>query len=742
MSDKEDSHQGGHILRVAVPRPLRRLFDYLPPTGQQITRFRPGCRIEVPFGSRTVTGFLLETGDHSEISRDQLKPATALIDTQPLFSPALLELLQWSADYYHHPIGEVLATAAPALLRQGAPLYESVPVWRAQSGPDQLSDRAHRQRQLLEFINERESVVRADLDAGGFSLQLLRQLLDKGLVRKEYRTEKAAPGFPHWQPVNVSRPVLNAEQTAAVEKFRAAGKGFRCALVNGVTGSGKTEVYMRLMEPELAAGRQCLVLVPEIGLTPQTVDRFRQRFSLPLVAFHSGLSDGERAQAWRQAGEGSAAILIGTRSAVFTPMARPGLIVVDEEHDASFKQQDGFRYSARDLAVMRARKENIGILLGSATPSLESFHNAETGRFLRLDLPHRAGDSVPARLQPLDIANQHLPGGLSELALMKLAQHLEAGNQALVFINRRGFAPILHCLLCGWMAQCENCSACLTVHAQPPCQRCHHCESSRPIPDRCPVCRQADLGTSGLGTQQIETFLRQEFPATPVLRIDRDSTRGRDKFRKLLADVIRGEPGILIGTQMLAKGHHFPGITLALIVDADGGLFSPDFRGQEQMAQLITQVAGRAGRGSGRPGEVLVQTRHGDHETLQHVIRSTYPEFARHILAERQSAGMPPYSHLCLIRAESRDRNAALSLLRRARRDIESSSREQRVHLTGPLPAPMEKRQSRYRMHLLLRGRSRSSLHTVLDRLVPRLDALPSPKDLRWHVDVDPLDLL
>ena len=740
MPDKEDSNHGDLILRVAVPLPLRRLFDYLPPAGEQVTGFRPGCRIKAPFGSRTLIGYLLAKGSRSEISRGQLRPALGMIDSRPLFSPALLELLQWSADYYHHPVGEALAAAVPALLRRGAPLYDEVTVWSATAGS--LPGRARRQRQLLEFIIQKGSITRSELDEAGFSLELLRQLARKGLVRKESRIAQAAPGFRPWRPGSAARPPLNAEQAAAVEKFRAAGTGFRCALVNGVTGSGKTEVYMRLMEEELAAGRQCLVLVPEIGLTPQTIDRFRQRFSLPLAVIHSGLSDRERLQAWRQAAEGSAAILIGTRSGVFTPMARPGLIIVDEEHDASFKQQEGFRYSARDLAVMRARKENIGVVLGSATPSLESFYNAESGRFLRLDLPYRAGDSVPARLQPLDIANQHLPGWLSELALMKIGQHLEAGNQTLVFINRRGFAPILNCLLCGWTAQCGNCSAYLTVHAQPPRQRCHHCGSSLAIPERCPVCRQADLGTSGLGTQQIETHLQKEFPATPVLRIDRDSTRGKDKFRKLLAAVIRGEPAILIGTQMLAKGHHFPGITLALIVDADSGLFSPDFRGQEQMAQLITQVAGRAGRGSGRPGEVLVQTRRAEHETLRHIIGSTYSEFARHLLAERQAAGMPPYSYLCLVRAESRDRIAALAFLRRARQGIEAVRGAQQVHLTGPLPAPMEKRQSRYRMHLLLRGQSRPKLHAVLDSLLPQLDELPAPGGLRWQVDVDPVDLL
>ena len=742
MPDHEGSKPGEPVLRIAVPRPLRRSFDYLPPADADITEFRPGCRIKVPFGRGKLIGFLLETADSSRVDRDQLKTASAPLDSRPLFSPELFALLRWSADYYHHPVGEVLAAALPAPLRRGAPLREQVTLWSATAGPEALSGRAPRQRQLLEFIRERGSVGRATLDEAGFSPALLRQLANKGLARKQTGPAPASALVTPRRPGSRARLALNEEQAAACAKFRAAGAGFRCALLNGVTGSGKTEVYMQLMEDALSAGRQCLVLVPEIGLTPQTIERFRRRFDLPLAAFHSGLNDSERLRAWRQAAEGGAAILIGTRSAVFAPMARPGLIVVDEEHDASFKQQEGFRYSARDLAVMRARQENIGIVLGSATPSLESFRNAETGRFLRLELPHRAGGSAPARLRPLDVANEYLPGGLSELALMKIAQHLEAGNQALVFINRRGFAPILHCLLCGWTAQCENCSAWLTLHAQPPCQRCHHCGASQPVPNRCPTCRQTELSTSGFGTQQIESFLQREFPTTPVLRIDRDSTRGKDRFAKLLAEVDQGKPAILIGTQMLAKGHHFPDITLVVIVNADGGLFSPDFRGQEQMAQVIVQVAGRAGRDSERPGEVLVQTRHADHKTLRRIVDSTWSEFARHLLAERRAAGMPPFSRLCLLRAEAGDRKAALSFLRRARRDIEAFGREQQVRFSGPLPAPMEKRQSRYRVHLLLRSMNRTGLHAVLDRLVPRLEELPAPRDLRWHVDVDPVDLL
>ncbi len=743
MSGTSDSHQRERVLRVAVPRPLRRLFDYLPPTGQKVTGFRPGCRIKVPFGRHVVTGFVAGTSEHSAIGREQLKPALAMLDSRPLLPPALLELVHWAADYYQHPIGEVFATALPAPLREGAPLHEEAEFWSAAAASaEQLPSRALRQRQLLEFLIERGSVSRADLALAGFSPALLRQLAGKGLARGELKRLDEETDWARPQPNATIRPAMNDDQASAVERFQKAGPGYRCALLNGITGSGKTEVYMRLIEQELAAGRQCLVLVPEIGLTPQTIDRFEQRFAAPVAAFHSGLNGNERLRVWRRVAAGGIAIVIGTRSAVFTPMARPGLIVIDEEHDSSFKQHEGLRYSARDLAVMRARKENIGIVLGSATPSLESFRNAELGRFLRLDLPRRAGGSRPALLRPLDIANQPLSAGICELAMMKIAQHLEAGNQVLVFVNRRGFAPILQCPLCGWTSQCEDCSVYLTVHSQPPCQRCHHCEARRAIPNRCPVCGNSDLQVSGLGTQQVEANLVREFPGTPVLRVDRDSTRGRDRFRKLLAQVIRGDPAILVGTQMLAKGHHFPGITLVLVVDADNGLFSPDFRGQEQMAQLIVQVAGRAGRSSGRPGEVLVQTRHARHETLKRIIDSSYSEFAQHLLAERRSAVMPPFSHLCLIRAECRDREAALSFLRRARRAIETPSEQQFVHWTGPLPAPLEKRQSRYRMQLLLRSPSRPRLRAVLARLVAQLDESAAPRGLRWQIDVDPIDLL
>ncbi len=730
------------VLRIAVPRPFRRSFDYLPPDGAKFTGLRPGCRIKVPFGRQQLIGFLLETGRESRVERDQLKTASAIIDTKPLLGAPLFELLRWSADYYHHPIGEVLAAALPPALRRGESLGKGIDLWSVAEASAEVPRQARRQRELLDFIAGAGAVSLGDLDAAGFSRALLRRLEEQALVRKHRRVAPPPTAFAPRPTRADGRPPLNADQAAAVEQFRAAGDGFRCALINGVTGSGKTEVYMRLMEDALGTGRQCLVLVPEIGLTPQTIDRFRRRFALPLAISHSGLGDGERLQAWRETAAGAAAILIGTRSAVFTPMARPGLIVVDEEHDASFKQQDGFRYSARDLAVMRARQENIGVVLGSATPSLESFRNAEAGRFLRLELPRRAGGSLPAPLLTLDVAAENLRCGLSELALAKATQHLEAGNQVLVFINRRGFAPVLHCPLCGWMAQCENCSACLTVHVRPPCQRCHHCDSTQPITPRCPVCKQPDLATFGAGTQQIERLLRSEFPATPVLRIDRDSTRGKNKLARVLAEVDRGEPAILIGTQMLAKGHHFPRISLAVIVNADSGLFSPDFRGQEHMAQVIVQVAGRAGRSRERPGEVLVQTRHADHGTIRAIVGSSWSEFARGLLAERRAAGMPPFSHLCLLRAESRQREAALSFLRRARRIIEAVPGAGPVHLTGPLPAPMEKRKSRYRVHLLLRCANRTDLRTLLDVLAPQLDALPAPRGLRWHIDVDPIDLL
>jgi primosomal protein N' (replication factor Y) len=510
-----------------------------------------------------------------------------------------------------------------------------------------------------------------------------------------------------------------------------------------VTGSGKTEVYMQAMAQVLKQGRQCLVLVPEIGLTPQTISRFEKRFKCPVVNLHSGLSDTERLQAWRQAHAGTAGIVIGTRSAVFTSLARPGLIVIDEEHDASFKQQDGFRYSARDLAVVRAREEGIGIVLGSATPSLESLYNADRGRYQHLLMPQRSGSAATAPMRLVDIENQPLEAGFSETALLAMDKHLQAGNQVLVFINRRGYAPVLHCQQCGWTAECDNCVAQLTVHAQPPGLHCHHCGKQKSLPRACPNCASRQLDTMGLGTQQIESRLRERFTTVPVLRIDRDSTRSRKKLKAMLDQVNSGEPCLLLGTQMLAKGHHFPGITLVVVVDADSGLFSADFRGQELMAQTVTQVAGRAGR-SDQAGEVLIQSRHCGHQTLQSLIQLSYADFSRQLLAERKLTAMPPFAWLALLRCEARSAETGLQFLQQIALQQQQLCQQfgLQVDCLGPLPAPMEKRAGRFRSQLSFKSEQRAQLHELLARLLPAIEAMKLPAGMRWSLDIDPVDMI
>lgn len=507
---------------------------------------------------------------------------------------------------------------------------------------------------------------------------------------------------------------------------------FRPWLLEGVTGSGKTEVYLHLAEQVLAAGRQVLVLVPEIGLTPQLLARFA-RLGTRVVALHSGMSDGERLAAWLAARSGEAGVVVGTRSAVFTPLARPGLVVVDEEHDPSFKQQEGLRYSGRDLALVRGRRWGVPVILGSATPSLESLHHAAEGRHGHLRLTQRAGGARPPRLERIDLRGQPLQGNLSLSLLAAMEEHLARGEQVLLFLNRRGYSPVLLCHECGWVAACARCDSRYTLHRARGALRCHHCDSQRPIPRQCPECGSVDLRPVGFGTERTEEVLRQRFPDVPVLRIDRDSTRRKGSLENALAAVRQGGAHILLGTQMLAKGHHLPAVTLAAILDADQGLHGTDFRATERLAQLITQVVGRAGRGE-RPGRVLIQTHHPDHPLLTTLVKAGYPAFAAAALAERRAAGLPPFTHLTLIRAEAPDPEAPERFLNAA----VQAAPEGPVTLLGPAPAAMERRAGRHRAQVLLISPERAPLHRLLTVWIPRLEALSEARRVRWSVDVDP----
>ena len=724
-------------LRLALPTPLRRSFDYLPPAGtdpKQLSQLQAGCRVQVPFGPRKLIGVLLEVVQTSEVDPKKLKPAIAVLDPSPILSPDMINTCRWASTYYQHSLGEVLSHALPVLLRkQGETPEQTETRWQLTTEgkglPEGALKRAPKQAAALSLLQQHRDIGMAELTAAELNRSHIKALVDKGLAQSFEAAVSTTPTNISTQPA----PPLNPQQQQAVDSVSA---GYQCYLLEGITGSGKTEVYLQLIARCLQQGKQALVLIPEIGLTPQTMARFQRRFSTPMVMLHSALTDRERALAWQQARTGQAQIVIGTRSAIFSDLPELGLIIIDEEHDSSFKQQDGFRYSARDIGIKRAYDHNIPIVLGSATPSLETLHNALQGKYRHLKLTQRAtGASLPP-LQLVDIRNAPLQSGFSQPALDAIHHTLQAGNQALVFINRRGFAPTLMCHSCGHIAQCQHCDARLTVHYQQRALRCHHCDSQWPLPHHCPDCHSHDIDFRGLGTERSEQTLKQLFPHTDIIRIDRDTTSRKQAMQDLVDEVHKGEPCILVGTQMLAKGHHFPDVTLVVILDCDGGLFSADFRGPEKMGQLLLQVAGRAGR-ENKPGQVLVQTHQPDHPFLLSLINSNYGLFTSHILREREVIGLPPYGYLALIRSEHSNLNDAEQLLR----DLRQQTEGQPAQCLGPLPAPMTKKAGRFRAQLILQSDNRKALHQRLQQIVALADQHPLAKKVRWSVDVDPADM-
>ncbi|MFU8838341.1 MAG: primosomal protein N', partial [Thiohalomonadaceae bacterium] len=727
------------ILRIAIPSPLRRLFDYLPPP-QMSAPAIPGQRYLLPFGRSTTVGILVDVASESALAMEKLRPALRQLDAEPVFDPALLGLLRWCSDYYHHPPGEVFAAALPVLLRQDRPAtVNGILRWQASEAGRQQElatlARAPKQQALLRQLQQH-----GPLDASQLNQALdgwrapMKRLLELGLV-----LEESSPCLPAYSGPRDRPPALNPAQQAAVDAILASQGEYAALLLEGVTGSGKTEVYLHGIAALLAAGRQVLVLVPEIGLTPQLYQRFAERFDCPIALLHSGLNDQERLCAWSMARSGEAGIVIGTRSAIFTPLPRLGLIIVDEEHDASFKQQEGFRYSGRDLAVVRARRENLPVVLGSATPSLESLANQQGGRYQRLHLPDRAGGASAPALRLLDVRSQRMDEGLSAPLQSAMRHHLSQGGQVLLFLNRRGFAPTLLCHECGWVSHCQRCDAHLTYYARSTRMRCHHCGSEQRVPAQCPDCGSPDLRPLGQGTERLEQALQRDFAEFGIVRIDRDSTRRKGAMDGILEGIHDKQHRILVGTQMLAKGHHFPNVSLVGIIDADQGLFSQDFRASERMAQLIVQVAGRAGRAE-RPGEVLIQTHAPDHPLLRRLVEQDYRAFAEAALAERHEAAMPPYSHLALLRAEAVALLQPMDFLQ----EVAGLARAlgiPGVHILGPVPALMERRAGRYRAQLLFQAEQRAPLHQLLQQLMSQLETLKSARKTRWSLDVDPVEL-
>ena len=730
------------ILRVAVPAPVHRVFDYGLPKGVEASDCQPGMRVRVPFGKRTVIGLVVGGGHDPAVAQERLKPALELLDTTALLAAADLRLLDWAASYYQHPLGEVIFTTLPAVPRHGKALPDAGdPGWRLTTAgrevaPASLS-RAPRQKAVLTALaDEPDGLSRAALFRGcGSSAQVLRSLADKGWIERCTLADSPAVHAP------VAGPGLNPGQQQAVSAVSAALGHFHAFLLDGVTGSGKTEVYLTLAEQVIARGGQVLVLVPEIALAPQLERRVRRRVAAAVAVLHSGLSDGERARGWNQARLGRARVVLGTRSAVFTPMPRLGLIVVDEEHDLSLKQQDGFRYSARDVAVMRAHSRPCPVVLGSATPSLESLRNVSEGRYVSLHLPQRAGSAAMPRIDLLDIRGVHLEGGLSPALFNAVERELAAGHQVLLFLNRRGYAPAVTCHACGWIADCRRCDAHLILHQADARLRCHHCGAEQRPPTACPACGVADLRVLGRGTERVEEVLAARFPEVGLARIDRDSTRRKGALDSLLEGAHSGDTRLLLGTQMLAKGHHFPDVTLVGILDADQGLYGVDYRASERMAQLIVQVSGRAGRAE-NPGRVLIQTRHPDHPLLVTLVGEGYAEFARRALDERRQARLPPFSSQALLRAEAMDGAAASEFLEDARTVGAALDTPKGLELWGPVPSPMERRAGRYRCQLLVQAERRAELRAFLGDWVPRLAELKSARRVRWSIDVDPQEMI
>jgi len=541
-------------------------------------------------------------------------------------------------------------------------------------------------------------------------------------------------------PLATPGPALNAAQGTATQAIVDSLDRYGCFLLHGITGSGKTEVYLHVIQQVLARGQQALVLVPEIALTPQLLTRFRQRLAAPIAVLHSARSDVERTNDWLAARDARATVVIGTRSAVFAPLARLGLVIVDEEHDPSYKQQDGFRYHARDIAVLRASRAKVPIVLGSATPSLESFQQVLQERYHLVELPARAAEAQLPVVRAIDMRQQPRHEGISPSLRAALSARLQAGEQSLLFLNRRGFAPVWMCHDCGWMATCERCDAKLVLHRHADRLRCHHCGAEQAIVLACPHCASTHLHVVGEGTERLESTLAQQFPAARIVRIDRDTTRRRGALEEKLELARRGEADILIGTQMLSKGHDFPNLTLVGVVNADQGLYSIDFRSDERLFQQLMQVAGRSGRAE-KPGEVLIQTWHPAHPLFEALSTHDYARFSLAALAQRREAGYPPFSFLALLRAESPRERGPIQFLAHARAIADGLPHGKELDVLDPVPAPMSRRAGRYRAQMLVQARERPVLHRFIDAWLAQLDDLPDAKRVRWSLDVDPIDL-
>lgn len=723
-----------NFIRVALDVPLSTLFDYFLPENMSAG---VGQRVVVPFGRKQVVAVVMECATESDLSPERIKAAINILHDVPPLTVELLKLLRFCSDYYHFPLGMTVLSALPVRLRSGELVaLKRVPTF-ALSASGQALD--------LELLPKRKVVQRRLLDAlqhGPLSNSQLRALAPSAStalkqLQEAGWVEESAAALTTQKHSFSDAHTLTAEQQQAVDVVNQA-QGFGCFLLHGITGSGKTEVYVHLMHEVLQRGGQVLLLVPEINLTPQLEHYFRSRFmDAELVSLHSGLGEGERTQNWLRAQSGQAQIILGTRLSVFTPLPRLALIIVDEEHDASFKQQDGLRYSARDVAIFRASQRGVPIVLGSATPSLESYYNAQSGRYKLLRLSQRANAQAQLpKVRCLDISNAILPDGIGPTMLAALGERLLRKEQSLIFINRRGHAPVLMCTACGWLSGCPHCAGKLVLHLKDRRLRCHHCGYQVRVPPSCPSCGNADLQPVGIGTQRVESVLQEHFPEARILRVDRDSTRNKGTWAAMRKQIQDDAVDILVGTQMLAKGHDFPNLTLVGVLNPDSALYSSDFRASEKLFAQLSQVAGRAGRAD-KHGEVLVQTAFPGHPLFQALIAHDYETWARTMLAEREQAGFPPFVYQVLLRAEGKQENDVYAFMQQARELAKGL--DMQVEVYGVVPAALSRRANHIRVQLLVQSDARKNLQQFLRAWGPQLDTLPA-KGIRWSLDVDPLE--
>jgi len=723
------------VVLVAIDVPLSTLFDYL--LGVDLVA-EVGQRVLVPFGRKQVIGIVMELAESSELATERIKSVVQVLDGVPPLPAELLTLLRFCSDYYHYPLGMTVMSALPARLRAQEPIMIRQEINFGLTAAGRALDLAtlpkrrviqHRILQAL-HTNALSGIQIRTLSASAPAN--LKVMIEQGWVESTTIPPPAAAAHTF----NVVHTPTAAQQQA-IEAVTQT-QGYRCFLLHGITGSGKTEVYVHLMNHALQQGKQVLLLVPEINLTPQLENYFRSRFpDAELVSLHSGMSDSERVGKWLRAQSGQARIVLGTRLAVFTPLPKLGLILVDEEHDSSFKQQDGLRYSARDVAISRANQRSVPIVLGSATPSLESYYNAQNGRYQLLKLTQRAAEQAQLpQVRCINTSNIPLQEGLSPAMLAALAERLQRKEQSLIFINRRGYAPVLMCTACGWLSGCPDCAGKLVLHLKDRRLRCHHCGHQERVPHACPSCGNTDLQPVGIGTQRVEEALQTHFPDARILRVDRDSTRNKGSWLKMRQQIQDDAVDILVGTQILAKGHDFPNLTLVGVLNPDGALYSADFRASEKLFAQLAQVAGRAGRAD-KPGEVLLQTAFPDHPIFRALRAHDYDAWAQVLLTEREQAGFPPYVFQVLLRAEGKQENEVYTFLKCAREAAVKLSNS--VEVYGVVAATMAKRANHFRAQLLVQSATRKDLQQFLRAWRPLLEGLPAQK-LRWSLDIDPLD--